>query len=107
MPSDARYADNESSLVRVGIRVVPRYIRPYVFVGTFFYVARISQKLLGVNEQIKGVHLKQTIRDLKRIALHIKEKENTNMNMDEIRVEYQAELASIEDAKQLAAFWTK
>jgi len=29
------------------------------------------------------------------------------MNMDEIRVEYQAELASVEDAKQLAAFWTK
>jgi len=27
--------------------------------------------------------------------------------MDEIRVEYQAEIASVEDAKQLAAFWTK
>ena len=29
------------------------------------------------------------------------------MNMDEIRVEYQAELAAVEDAKQLSAFWTK
>ena len=29
------------------------------------------------------------------------------MNMDEIRVEYQAELALVEDAKQLSAFWTK
>ena len=29
------------------------------------------------------------------------------MNMDEIRASYLAELASIEDGKQLAAFWTK
>ncbi len=29
------------------------------------------------------------------------------MNMDVIKAEYQAELAQIEDAKQLAAFWTK
>ena len=29
------------------------------------------------------------------------------MNMDEIRTLYQAELSSVEDAKQLAAFWTK